>query len=285
MTYKEIIKNIEKYEKKCNEAYMIYGDNGQTEFKKMMYLEAKNKMTAALLALYDFCEIYRYGENDSDVKSLLDNYRQNKEPLKISLGKSIKDEIYNEECTNIYNTILDAALALRGKDFLKFIKYGEEKKRQHIRMHERKIKNQNKRTVNRLVEEVVYNYNKYYSDKQIRKEKTFHVGTPKEEIKAYEDLITKEEVLYTLLYDAINKALKSVDKNVLINKELVMYCFEKVNCFPLEKERYFDEDAYELSQNGYEIYNETFKDTYGLSKKYQIKLNKKIDSKLNLKEQ
>lgn len=285
MSYKEIIKRIEYYEKKCNEAYMIYGDNGQTEFKKTMYLEAKNKMTAALLALYDFCEIYRYGENDPDVKKLLENYNQNKEPLKISFGKSINDEIMNEECTEIYNMVLEAALTLRGKDFLKFIKYGEEKKRKHDRRRQRELKEQNRKTVNKLVEEVVYNYNKYYRDKQSRKDDFHHVGTSREEIKAYEELITKEEIMFTLLYKAIMEALKSIDENVTINKELVMYCFEKINCFPLEKERYFDKDAFELSKNGYGIYNETFKDTYGLSKEYQMKLIKKIDSKLDLKEQ
>lgn len=285
MSYKDIIKQIEHYEKKCNEAYMIYGDHGQTEHKKMLYIEAKNKMTAALLALYDFCEIYRYGENDPDVKKLLENYNQNKEPLKISLGRTVNDDKMNEECTKIYNNILDAALTLRGKNYLKLIKYGEEKKRKHDRRRQRELKEQNKKIVNKLVEEVVYNYKKYCRDKQSRKEDFHHVGTSIEEIKAYEEKITKEEVKYNLLYKAIMDALQSSSKNVAINKELVMYCFEKANCFPLEKERYFDEDAYELSQNGYDIYGETFKDTYGLSKEYQKKLNKKIDNKLNLKEQ
>ena len=70
MTYKDIRREIELYEKKENEAFMIYGDNAQTEEKKLLFLKAKNRKDAAIAALFDFCKLYRYNnqEEDKEVK-------------------------------------------------------------------------------------------------------------------------------------------------------------------------------------------------------------------------
>ena len=42
MTYREIIKEIENYEKKCNSAFQVYGDHKKTKVKRDMFVRAKN---------------------------------------------------------------------------------------------------------------------------------------------------------------------------------------------------------------------------------------------------
>ena len=71
MTYREIIKEIENYEKKCNSAFQVYGDHKKTKVKRDMFVRAKNEKDIALSAIYDFCDIYRFALEDEFVKELI----------------------------------------------------------------------------------------------------------------------------------------------------------------------------------------------------------------------
>ena len=132
---------------------------------------------------------------------------------------------------------------------------------------------------------VTNNYKKYKLDKNKRENRVFHVGTDPDYIKAFENQITEEEIIYTLVLKAINDAFEFIDKNVIISEELSKINFEKIEFLPKERNYYYDDKAYELSSKAYELYNEAFHDAYTLSKKYREKLRKKIDNKLDLKEQ
>lgn len=141
MTYKEIVKKIEYYEKKHTEAFMIYYDHEVTEAKQRMYDTALNRKNAALSALLDFCRIYR---NENKVKYLEDFYAGLEVIKSQAKAKNEKTKLEDlEEFEAIYKTIIDSAFALEGKDFLKLVKYGEEKEGnilKKIKKKEKKMK-------------------------------------------------------------------------------------------------------------------------------------------------
>lgn len=284
MAYKEIIREIESYENKFREAFFIYGEHGKTDAKKRNLEIAKNRKDAATSALFDFCRIYRDKKSPS-ANEYFEEYCKALEDRKLILENDKEALGDLEGFERIYKRIVNKAMSLEGKDFLKLIKYGNEKRNEHIRRDIKLREKENKQIVNNLTDVVVSNYKKYLEEKRERENRVFHVGTSKEEKEAYNNLITTEEVKYTLIYKAIEDALKSADESILISNELVLYCYERIENFPLEKERYEDDKAYELAQNGYEVYNDAFNKTYGLNSQSKKKLKKKLDSKLKIKGQ
>lgn len=180
----------------------------------------------------------------------------------------------------IYLTILNSCLSLQGKERLNLIKYGTQKRAEHERKDFLAQKIADKKTVNELSEKLLTDYKKYKEDKEDREQTIFHVGTSSEYKNEYISKLSKEEIEYILIKNAIYNAFEAKEKNELLNKNLIDYYFEK-NCkFPLEEKRYLDSAAQELSKNAYDVYKKTFESTYNLTNHYAEKLEKKINSKL-----
>ena len=279
MTYKDIIKKIESYENKCNESYMVYGDNNKTDEKWNSFIEAKNKKDAALAALYEISKYYRYVREDEELKEGLMNHLNTMDEE----AESTKDKAKQKEkqdFNKVYRFILEEALDLDEKEFLKLMKYGEQKINEHIKKDEKIRNKENTKVVNELVRKVSNNYDKFISDRRSRQQDYFHVGTTKEEMNAHYNLITKEEVMYFLLYNAIEDAIRFENENILLSKELIESAFDRFTLKDKDKSNFYDEDAYELSKNGYKIYKDTFERVYDLSKESKKKLVKRLNNKL-----
>lgn len=279
MTYKDIRKKIESYENKCNEAYMVYGDHDQTKEKWQIYLSAKNKKDAALAALYEISKYYRYVREDEELKEgLMNHLNTMDEEAESTKGKAKQKE--KQDFNKVYRFILEEALDLDEKEFLKLMKYGEQKINEHIKKDEKIRNKENTKVVNELVRKVSNNYDKFISDRRSRQQDYFHVGTTKEEMDAHYNLITKEEVMYFLLYNAIEDAIRFENENILLSKELIESAFDRFTLKDKDKSNFYDEDAYELSKNGYKIYKDTFERVYDLSKESKKKLVKRLNNKL-----
>ena len=278
MTYKDIRREIELYEKKENEAFMIYGDNAQTEEKKLLFLKAKNRKDAAIAALFDFCKLYRYNNQEED-KEVKKYFLKTVEDYEKAESKKEKLDL-KEEFNYIYGKTLLSVLSLEGKDKLKLIKFSEEKRRQHLLIDKIKRNRRDSKSINSLVKNVTSNYEKYQSDKKSRKQDYFHVGTSKEDKEAYYNLITKEEVMYFLLLGAIKDAISYKKEKFILNKELILGAFKGFNMQNEKEDRFFDEDAYFLSRNGFDTYESTFERVYDLSSEYEEKLVKKLNNKI-----
>ena len=279
MTYKDIRKKIESYENKCNEAYMVYGDHNQTDEKWNSFIEAKNKKDAALAALYEISKYYRYVREDEELKEGLMNHLNTMDEE----AESTKDKAKQKEkqdFNKVYRFILEEALDLDEKEFLKLMKYGEQKINEHIKKDEKIRNKENTKVVNELVRKVSNNYDKFISDRRSRQQDYFHVGTTKEEMNAHYNLITKEEVMYFLLYNAIEDAIRFENENILLSKELIESAFDRFTLKDKDKSNFYDEDSYELSKNGYKIYKDTFERVYDLSKESKKKLVKRLNNKL-----
>lgn len=273
MTYREIIKEIEHYEKKCNSAFQVYGDHKKTKNKRDMFVRAKNEKDIALSAIYDFCDIYRFALEDEFVK----------ESLELHLSELRDNEEVDEETAKlnqIYLKILEACLALESKDRLKILKYGAEKKEQHRRKDIKDMVRKNKNIVANLTDRINYDFQKYTSDKKKRENIVFHVGTLQSEIDAFVSKLSIEEVEYNLLINAIKDSLGISSQNILISEGLIKNSFDEINTFPKDSSSYVDDSAFELGANGYETYRNTFIDVYQLDSRYRKRLCKKIDSKL-----
>ena len=279
MTYKDIRKVIESYENKCNEAYMVYGDHDQTKEKWQIYLSAKNKKDAALAALYEISRYYRYAKEDEELKlGLMNHLDAMDEEAESTKDKAKQKE--KQDFNKVYRFILEEALDLDEKEFLKLMKYGEQKINEHIKKDEKIRNKENTKVVNELVRKVSNNYDKFISDRRSRQQDYFHVGTTKEEMNAHYNLITKEEVMYFLLYNAIEDAIRFENENILLSKELIESAFDRFTLKDKDKSNFYDEDSYELSKNGYKIYKDTFERVYDLSKESKKKLVKRLNNKL-----
>lgn len=273
MTYREIIKEIEHYEKKCNSAFQVYGDHKKTKNKRDMFVRTKNEKDIALSAIYDFCDIYRFALEDEFVK----------ESLELHLSELRDNEEVDEETAKlnqIYLKILEACLALESKDRLRILKYGAEKKEQHRRKDIKDMIRRNKNIVANLIDRINYDFKKYTSDKRKRENVVFHVGTLQSEIDAFVSKLSIEEVEYNLLISAIKDSLGISTQNVLISEGLIRNSFDEIDVFPKDSSSYVDDSAFELSANGYETYRSTFIDVYQLDSKYKNRLCKNIGGKL-----
>ena len=198
-------------------------------------------------------------------------------------AESTKDKAKKKEkqdFNKVYRFILEEALDLDEKEFLKLMKYGEQKINEHIKKDEKIRNKENTKVVNELVRKVSNNYDKFISDRRSRQQDYFHVGTTKEEMNAHYNLITKEEVMYFLLYNAIEDAIRFENENILLSKELIESAFDRFTLKDKDKSNFYDEDAYELSKNGYKIYKDTFERVYDLSKESKKKLVKRLNNKL-----
>lgn len=265
MTYKDISKRIEHYEKVHNR----YKKAGNVQ----LFNDSLNDKEYALAAIYDFCRIYRYENEDEQVKETLNDHMEKLEQ---------KDEFSEEQkrLNKIYLGILRNCISLEGKERLKIIEYGFQKKKEHQRKDEIKQKRENKKIVEGLSRRVNLDFKTYTHDKKMREEEFFHVGTSEEYRKNYINLLTKDEVEYILLSNAINDSLESKINNILINDEIVKACFKKIAPFPKEKNKYIDDNAYKLSDNGYGLYKDTFTDVYKLDESYRKKLVVKLIDRL-----
>lgn len=273
MTYREIIKEIEHYEKKCNSAFQVYGDHKKTKVKRDMFVRAKNEKDIALSAIYDFCDIYRFALEDEFVKESLDLHLSELED-----NGEVDEE--TAKLNQIYLKILEACLALESKDRLRILKYGMEKKEQHRRKDIKDMIRRNKNIVANLTDRINYDFKKYTSDKRKRENVVFHVGTLQSEIDAFVSKLSLEEVEYNLLISAIKDSLGISTQNVLISEGLIKNSFDEIDVFPKDSSSYVDDSAFELSTNGYETYKSTFIDVYQLDSRYKNRLCKKIGGKL-----
>lgn len=273
MNFKEIRKKIEYYEKKHNEAFMICFDHDVNEVKAKMLDDSKNNKEYALAAIYDFCFVYRYANEKEEIKEYLDKH--------ISELENAKDISEDQKRLNqIYLTILNACLSLQGKDRLNLIKYGTQKKEEHKRKDSLSQKKENKRVVNELSEKLLSDYKKYKEDKEDREQTIFHVGTSSEYRNIYISKLTKEEIEYILIKNAIYDAFNAKKGQENVNDEMIMNYFKSNPKFPEDEERYFDKQAQELSKNAYGVYKNAFENTYNLTDHYAEKLEKKINSRL-----
>lgn len=273
MNFKEIRKKIEYYEKKHNEAFMIYFDHDVNEVKAKMLDDAKDNKEYALAAIYDFCFVYRYANEKEEIKEHLDKHIN-----QLENAKEISED--QKRLNKIYLTILNACLSLQGKDRLNLIKYGTQKKAEHERKDSLSQKKENKRVVNELSEKLLSDYKKYKEDKEDREQTIFHVGTSNDYRNRYISKLTKEEIEYILIKNAIYDALNAKKGRENANDEMIMNYFNGNPKFPEDEERYFDEQARELSKNAYGVYKNAFENTYNLTDYYAEKLEKKINNKL-----
>jgi predicted small metal-binding protein len=273
MNFKEIRKKIEYYEKKHNEAFMICFDHDVNEVKAKMLDDAKDNKEYALAAIYDFCFIYRYANEKEEIKEYLDKHIS-----QLENAKEISED--QKRLNRIYLTILNACLSLQGKDRLNLIKYGTQKKAEHERKDSLSQKKENKRVVNELSEKLLSDYKKYKEDKEDREQTIFHVGTSNDYRDRYISKLTKEEIEYILIKNAIYDALNAKKGQKNVNNEMIMKYFNGNLKFPEDEERYFDKQAQELSKNAYGVYKNAFENTYNLTDYYAEKLEKKINSKL-----
>ncbi len=276
MTYKDIKSEIETYERKQNEAFLIYGDNEQE--KKELYLRAKNKKDAALAALFDFCMVYRRGST-SEIEELKKGCMESIKNYEVKANNENIPSI-NDEFSYVYEKILYAALSLEKKEHLLLVKYGEEKRKQHLLRDKINRNKRDNKSVEEILSRVIYNYNKCMSDKKTREEDFFHVGTSKEYMQSYYDLITKEEVMYTIILAAIHDAIDSKKSNFVLSKELIENFYKNFKMQQEQRKRFFDEDAYILSRSGFSSYKNVFETVYDLSRKYEQRLVKKISNKI-----
>lgn len=273
MNFKEIRKKIEYYEKKHNEAFMIYFDHDVNEVKAKMLDDAKDNKEYALAAIYDFCFVYRYANEKEEIKEYLDKHIS-----QLENAKEISED--QKRLNKIYLTILNACLSLQGKDRLNLIKYGTQKKAEHERKDSLAQKKENKRVVNELSEKLLSDYKKYKEDKENRKQTIFHVGTSNEYRNRYISKLTKEEIEYILIKNAIYDALNAKKGQENANDEMIMNYFNGNLKFPEDEERYFDKQAQELSKNAYDVYKNAFENTYNLTGSYAEKLEKKINDRI-----
>lgn len=278
MTYKDIKNTLETYNKKLNEAFMIYGDHEPTNKKWVLFLNAKNKRDAAFAALFDFCMVYK--NRSTSENKMLENGCDEAISHYDAVVENGGVPSEKEEFDYVYGSVLKNALQLKGKDFTRLIKYGDKKRLKHLSNDMVKRRKREEKDIKDLLNRMVYTYNKYVSDKSEREAFCFHVGTSKEQISAYRDLITKEEVMYMILSLAIHDAIDSKDNNFNLNKTLVESLYENFEIQNEAKVRFFDEDAYVLSRNGFLPYESTFEMVYDLSNESKKKLVKSINKKI-----
>lgn len=287
MTYKELKNKIEKYEENRKTAFFVYGDHPGNQAKDMYY-DAANKEKVALSALFN---AYNLMENDIQVNSevikrSIDSFAEllNNESFlreNFNLEKQADVEMSGiDDFKKIYSVIFTEIFSLNERDKKKLIKYTKNKLDEIYKKQAQVKRNEDNKVINQLTLDVDSNYLKFTKDKSKRENTVYHVGTPSEVINAYISLITKEQIIYNLLMNAIKNALIGADSSESIEED-ILTSYSSLETYPNDKKLYWDEEAYELSQNNFDLYKETYKNVFLLSKKSKSMLSKNLKSHLN----
>lgn len=287
MTYKELKNKIEEYEENRKTAFFIYGDHPGKQAKNMYY-DAANKEKIVLSALFN---AYNLMENDIQVNSKvikcsIDSFAEllNNESFlreNFNLEKQADAEMSGiDDFKKIYSVIFTEIFSLNERDRKKFIKYIKNKLDEIYKKQAQVKRNEDNKIINQLTLDVDSNYFKFTKDKSKRENTVYHVGTPSEVINAYISLITKEQIIYNLLMNAIKNALIGADSSESIEED-ILTSYSSLETYPNDKKLYWDEEAYELSQNNFDLYKETYKNVFLLSKKSKSMLSKNLKSHLN----
>lgn len=286
MTYKEIKDKIEKYGEDRRTAFFINGEHTITESKKRMLNEARNKENVALSALFS---AYGLLQSDTQVNSGIINESVNTFNTLLGnddflernfdLESKTKSKDINE-FKKIYSNVFRGIFELNEKDIKKMIRYIEKKLALFSNSYMQNKKNSDIRVVNDLVDKINENYYLFNKERLKRENTVHHVGTPIDVINAYEALITKEEIIYNLLINAVKDAL-DVEVSDGVVEEAILQSFANMEVYPDDRELYFDDKAYNLSQNTFDSYEKTYKSVFLLSKKYKSMLSKSLKNHLN----
>ncbi len=287
MTYKELKNKIEEYEENRKTAFFVYGDHPGNQAKDMYY-DAANKEKVVLSALFN---AYNLMENNIQVNSevikrSIDSFAEllNNESFlreNFNLEKQADVEMSGiDDLKKMYSVIFTEIFSLNERDIKKLIKYTKNKLDEIYKNQAQAKRNEDNKVINQLTLDVDSNYLKFTKDKSKRENTVHHVSTPSEVINAYISLITKEQIIYNLLMNAIKNALIGADSSESIEED-ILTSYSSLETYPNDKKLYWDEEAYELSQNNFDLYKETYKNVFLLSKKSKSMLSKNLKSHLN----
>lgn len=283
MTYKAVINNIESYERKFTETYLICGEHGLNETKERQLKATKSRKNAAVLALFDAETLYN--ENDyvydeflnEQIKCLEDGLNNTINVHKRDMTKESLDEaFYLEEYLRVYKKVFSSIFSLDDDNLKIVIKYANEKKKEHLKS---KLKKE-KKTVKKLIGDVNLAYNKYLEEKRERENTIPHVGVSEEEELFKKSLISKENIKYSLLINAIKDAFNASDSNFSISKELIENNFREIDIISKPKKMYLDGAAIKLSYDGIKLYSDVYSKVYFLTRENKNKLRRKLEKKL-----
>ncbi len=276
MTYKNIMNEIKRYERQYNLAHQEFYDGrkpGQNKIRKYDVEEAK--MNAVFCALFDVEQAYE--SNYLPLKSLFidqDRSLQNMISSKYDElfnktmndtfdenGESLINEIISlEEFKKVYMNFVKMAFKLSESDFLKLINYIKKTKEKSIAFHKKQTKIEEKKIVSKLLSDVKDNY------------KIFN-----ENVSKTDKIVTKEEVYYKVLINAIFNSLE-YDK---ISKEDVLKSFSSFEVIENDPGRsYYDKDVELAKKDAFNMYSDIFNKVYILGDKNKMKLRKKLENKM-----
>lgn len=288
MTYKKIKKDFDGYESYANTTFQERGEGkGSNYTKDRKYLNALNKRDAAFAALFD---IYNWYKNEVTItnekkQEWLNNFEQMLEEQIDSLEKKVKTRRILEKIENlkiiknVYSKTFKKILSLNNEEFSKLMTYAEKKLNVLNKIYTKSKTLKDKEIVNELTNDINTNYYMFKQDEARRKNRVHHVGTSLEYIKAYEAKITKEKIKYDLLLNGVKDGLNASCDDV--SKEAILEAFSRLESYPDDEVFYADEEAYDLSQNTFGLYDKTYKQVFVLSKAAKNKLRKNLKNKLN----
>jgi len=291
MTYKELIKEFENYKKEVNVAFFERGEgNGTNHDKDRRYLRAVKIRDAAFSALLDIYNLHSSGDEITIEKKQkwLDDFNNDLDCKKVLLEKRNDiDELEKSEkieditdLKNVYSKSFRDILNLGQYDFSKMMNYAKRKMSKLNKVYIKVKKDEDIKVVDELTNTIGTNYFLYNKEKTKRENTVHHVGTPRYVIEAYKALITKEQIIYDLLINAIKNALKNADNGVSV-EECILSSFENLDTYPTDRSFYADDEAFDLGQNTFALYDKTYKDVFLLSRKAKNKLGKNLSGYLN----
>ncbi len=287
MTYKNVKDTIKFYEKKVSIEHQIWGEHGNNPIKEKNFLAAEYRRAAAVSALFDAEELYSKNNNlskellnkhinefESGVKKLITNY--NKECTEASVDKAF----YLEEQVKIYKKVFNSIFELNAEDLKKIIKYAKRKKAKHLNADLKKLETNEKTLVNQLTSDVNKSYDEYAKEQNARKNIVPHVGTTNEEVEIYKSLISKEQINFILLINAIKDALHESNNDILFSKETIENNFNNIDVVLKPRDKYLDNNAFNLGYEGIELYSNTYSKVYSLTSRNKNKLQRNLKGKL-----
>lgn len=285
MTYKEVKNNIKSYEKKYAVAYQVWGEHGDNPTKRKNLEAARYRKEGAVSALFDAEELYSKNNYLSKelIKDHVDEFQSGVKKIIIKYKKEGTEEFvdkafYLEEQIKIYKKVFNSISELNDEDYLKkLIKYARRKKAKHLRSDVKDRETNEKSLVNQLTSDVNKSYDDYVKEQNTRKNTVLHIGTTKQQEQIYRTLISKEQINYCLLINAIKDALHESNN---ISNELIENNFNNIDVVLKPRDKYLDNNAFHLSYEGVKLYSDTFSKVYSLTSKNKNKLQRKLKGKL-----
>ena len=143
-----------------------------------------------------------------------------------------------------------------------------------------KLETNEKTLVNQLTSDVNKSYDEYVKEQNARKNIVPHVGTTNEEVEIYKSLISKEQINFILLINAIKDALHESNDNILYSKETIENNFNNIDVVLKPRDKYLDNNAFNLGYEGIELYSNTYSKVYSLTSRNKNRLQRNLKGKL-----